>query len=98
MKKFTDQRMKKFTDCKRRPTDYKEGDTILVKFNPRKLKALRGIHHNLVRNYECPFKIISKVRKISYKLELPPHIKIHQVFHARVLKPYHEDREDPSRN
>ncbi|XP_049397431.1 uncharacterized protein LOC125861617 [Solanum stenotomum] len=90
--------MKKFADRKRRPTDYKEGDMVLVKFNPRQFKALRSVHQNLVRKYEGPFKIIAKVGKISYKVELPPHFKIHPVFHASVLKPYHEDKEDTSRN
>ena len=89
--------MKKFADRKHRPTDYKEGD-ILVKFNPRQFKALRGVHHNLVHKYEDPFKIVAKVGKISYKLELPPHLRIHPVFHASVLKSYHEDKDDPSRN
>ena len=93
-----DKKMKKFADRKRRPTDYKEGDMVLVKFNTRQLKALKGVHQNLVRIYEGQFKIIAKVGKISYKLELPPHLKIHPVFHASVLKPYHEHKDDPSRN
>lgn len=91
-------KMKKFADRKRRPTHYKEGNMVLVKFNPRQFKALRGIGQNLVRKYEGPFKIVAKVGKISYKLELLPHFKIHPVFHASVLKPYHEDKEDPNRN
>ena len=90
--------MKKFADRKRHPTNYKEGDMVLVKFNPRQFKALRGMHHNLVRKYEGPFKIVAKVGKISYLLELHPHLRIHPVFHASVLKPYHEDKDDPSRN
>ena len=36
--------------------------------------------------------------KISYKVELPPHFKIHPVFHASVFKPHHEDKEDTRRN
>ena len=71
---------------------------VLVKFNPRQFKALRGVQQNLVRKYEGPFNIVAKVGKISYKLEFPPHFKIHPVFHASVLKPYHEDKEDPHRN
>ncbi|MCF8701926.1 DDE-type integrase/transposase/recombinase, partial [Corynebacterium sp. MC-10] len=90
-------RMKKFADRTRRPTNYKVGDLVMVKFNPRQFKALRGINPNLVRKYEGPFRIIAKVGKISYRLELPPTLKIHPVFHASVLKPYHEDKDDPSR-
>ncbi|KAH0746299.1 hypothetical protein KY285_007956 [Solanum tuberosum] len=47
---------------------------------------------------EGPFKIVAKVGKISYKVDLPPHFKIHPVFHTCVLKPYHEDKKDSSRN
>ena len=71
---------------------------VLVMFNPRQFKALRGMHHNLVRKYEGLFKIVAKVGKISYRLELPPHFKIHSVFHASVLKPYQLDKDDPRRN
>ncbi|XP_049389049.1 uncharacterized protein LOC125853412 [Solanum stenotomum] len=91
-------KMKKFADRGRRPTDYKEGDMVLVKFNPRQFKALRGVHQNLVRKYDGPFRIVANVGKISYKVEFPPHFKIHSVFHANILKPYHEDKEDTSRN
>ncbi|KAH0743213.1 hypothetical protein KY290_031206 [Solanum tuberosum] len=89
-------KMEKFANRKRHPTDYKVGDMVLVKFNLRQFKALRGIHQNLVRKYEGPFRIVAKVGKISYKVELPPYFTIHPVFHASVLKPYHEDKGDLS--
>lgn len=93
----TARKMRKFADRKRRPTNYKVDDMVLVKFNPRQFKALRGMHQGLVRRYEGLFRIIAKVGNISYKLELPPYLKIHHVFHASVLKPYYEDKDDPSR-
>ena len=34
-----------------------------------------------------PFKVISKVRKLAYKLNLPPHIKIHPVVSVIHLEP-----------
>ena len=36
-----------------------------------------------------PFVIISQVNNVSFKLELPPHYRIHPVFHVSLLKPYH---------
>ncbi|XP_055832592.1 uncharacterized protein LOC129901441 isoform X2 [Solanum dulcamara] len=90
-------KMKKFVDRKRRLMDYKVGDMVLVKFNLRQFKALRGVHQNLMRKYEGPFRIVAKVGKISYKLELPPYLKVYPVFHASFLKPYHEDKDDSSR-
>lgn len=90
--------MKKFADYRHRPTHYEEGDIVLDKLNPSQFKELRGIHKNSVRKYEGPFKVISKVEQISYKMELPPHFKIHLVFHASALKLYHEDKADPRRH
>ncbi|XP_075077299.1 uncharacterized protein LOC142164033 [Nicotiana tabacum] len=94
----TAKKLKKFADRKRRPTGYRVGDIVMVKFNPRQFKALPGIHLNLIRKYEGPFKIVSKVGKISYKLDMPSYLKIYLVFHASMLNPYHEDKDDPSRS
>ena len=58
---------------------------------------LRPIHKGLVRRYEGPFPIHGKVGKVSYRVELPQRLKIHPVFHASYLKPYHGDKDDPSR-
>lgn len=63
-------KMKKFSDCKLCPIEYKKGDMVLVKFNPRKFKALRGIHQNIVWNYKGPFMIFDKVVEILSMVEL----------------------------
>ncbi|XP_075101882.1 uncharacterized protein LOC142177306 [Nicotiana tabacum] len=91
-------KMKKFADRKGRPMDYRVGDMVTVKFNPRQFKALWGMHQNLIRKYEGPLKIFSKVGKIPYKLDIPSYLKIYHVFHDSMLKPYHEDKDDPSRS
>ena len=33
---------------------------------------------------------------MSYRVELPLRLKIHLIFHVSYLKPYHEDKNDPS--
>ncbi|RVW28374.1 Transposon Tf2-11 polyprotein [Vitis vinifera] len=90
-------KMKKWADKKRRHTEYKVGDMVLVKLLPQQFKSLRPVHKGLVRRYEGPFPILGKVGKVSYRVELPPRLKIHPVFHASYLKPYHEDKDNPSR-
>ena len=70
---------------------------VLVKLLPQQFKSLRPVHEGLVRRYEGPFPILGKVNKVSYKVELPLRLKIHHVFHVSYLKPYHEDKDDPSR-
>ena len=47
--------------------------------------------------YEGIFPILGKIGTVSYKVELPPRLKIHHVFHVSYLKPYHEDKDNPSR-
>ena len=69
---------------------------MLVKLFSQRFKLLMPVHKGLVRMYEGPFPILEKVDKVSYKVELSPRLKIHLVFHVNYLKPYHEDKDDPS--
>ena len=38
-----------------------------------------------------PFKIINKVIKVSYRLDLPLKIKIYLVYYTVILKPVYRD-------
>nr|GEX59468.1 chromo domain-like [Tanacetum cinerariifolium] len=59
--------------------------------------SLRKVHKGLIRRYEGSFSVIGRVGKVSYRVQLPPKLKIHPVFHVSFLKPYHGDEEDPGR-
>ena len=65
--------------------EYKVGDMVLVKLLPQQFKSLRLVHKGLVRRYEGPFPILGKVKKVSYKVKLPPRLRIHPVFHISYL-------------
>lgn len=69
----------------------------MVKLQPQQFKVFRKVHKGLICKYEGPFPIIRRIGKVSYKLQLPARLKIHPVFHASCLKPYHADTEDPAR-
>ena len=90
-------KMKKWADKKMRHAEFQVGDLVLVKLIPQHFKSFRKVHKGLVRKYESPFPILGWVGKVSYKVELPPRLKIHPVFHAINLKPYHKDKEYPDR-
>ena len=89
-------KMKIWANKKRRHTKYKVEDMTLVKLLPQQFKSLQLVHKGLVRKYEGLFPILKKVDKVSYKVELPPMLKIHHVVHVSYLKPYNEDKDDPS--
>jgi hypothetical protein len=40
-----------------------------------------------------PFQVAAKISHVAYRLDLPPSWKIHNVFHASLLTPYHETPE-----
>ena len=90
-------KMKKWADEKRRHVEFEVGDQVMVKLLPQQFKSLRKVHKGLIRRYEGPFPVIGRVGKVSYRLQLPPKLKIHPVFHVSFLKPYHGDEEDPER-
>jgi hypothetical protein len=52
--------------------------------------------HNQVRKlypkFVGPFKVVGKVNDVAYRLELPPSLPIHDVFHVSLLKHYHKGR------
>ncbi len=89
-------RNKKWADQNRRDVQYQVGDSVLAKLHL--ILRHNGLHKGLVRRYEGPFRVVKKVGKVAYKLELPEKLKLHPVFHVSMLKPFHEDGEDPERN
>ncbi|KAL3535721.1 hypothetical protein ACH5RR_004182 [Cinchona calisaya] len=88
-------KMKKWADEKRRFLEFEEGDLVLVKMHS--ILRYRKVHKGLLRRYEGPFKVLRRVGKVAYKVEFPPKLKLHTVFHMSLLKPYHGDEEDLNR-
>ena len=35
-----------------------------------------------------PFRITSKINDVTFRLDLPPHLRIHPVFYSSLLEPY----------
>ena len=47
-----------------------------------------GKFKKLKPRYCGPYLIIDKINDQAYRLELPPHLKVHNVFHVNLLKKY----------
>lgn len=63
------------------------GDSVYVKLQPYRQQSLKSSSsHKLSPKLYGPFRILDKMGAVSYKLELPPSAKIHNVFHVSQLK------------
>jgi hypothetical protein len=54
-------------------------------------KLYEGFKVKLAPRYVGPFKVLECIgpRNLAYRLELPQHLRMHNVFHVSALKPYH---------
>lgn len=63
----------------------------MVKLRPyRQLSVTRTFYSKLVKRLYGLFKILSRIGKVAYKLQLLENSQIHPVFHYLVLKPFYK--------
>jgi hypothetical protein len=80
-------RQKSYTDNRRRPLEFEDGDYVYLKVSP-----LRGMRRFKVKGKLSPgcigpFMIFRRVGEMAYQLELPPSLSdVHNVFHVSQLK------------
>lgn len=80
-------KMKSSKDDKRRDIPFVEGD--LVWLSSKNFSWKYGTKKFLPK-WLGPFKIVGTVGEVSFRLCLPEEWKIHNVFHASLLKPFNE--------
>nr|GFA23948.1 putative reverse transcriptase domain-containing protein [Tanacetum cinerariifolium] len=80
-------RQKSYADVRRKPLEFEVGDKVMLKVSPWKGVIRFGKHGKLSPRYIGPFKILSRVGLVAYKLELPRELQgIHNTFHVSNLK------------
>ena len=75
------ERQKKYADKKRRMLELQVGDEVLLSTKNLLLAVAIGGSHKLGPLCGGPFTVLEKLIA-AYKLDLPPHMKVHPVFHV----------------
>ncbi|KAJ9544983.1 LOW QUALITY PROTEIN: hypothetical protein OSB04_024690 [Centaurea solstitialis] len=84
--KAAQHRQKSYADKRRRPIEFFVGDMVMLKVSPWKGVLRFGKQGKLSPRFVGPFKILERVGKQAYRLELPEEVAgIHDVFHVGYL-------------
>eukprot|EP00253_Pinus_taeda_P026460 PITA_26460 len=81
-------RQKSFTDRKRRFKECQVGDHVYVRIQVRKSTLQWSGCAKLAPQYYGLFQILARIGPVAYRLTLPSHIRIDNVFHVSVLEKY----------
>ncbi|GKA19454.1 putative reverse transcriptase domain-containing protein, partial [Tanacetum coccineum] len=85
-------RQKSYADLKRKPMEFEVGDRVMLKVLPWKGVVRFGKRGKLNPRYVGPFKVLAKVGKVAYRLELPQELsRVHHTFHVSNLKKCYAD-------
>ena len=65
----------------------------MLKFEKARLRKMKGkekVHVKLASKHYGPFKVSKDINKVAFRFEFPNDWKIHNAFHASLLKKHQE--------
>lgn len=87
------QRYKLFADQSRSDITLQAGDRVLLSTKNLRFKSFGVL--KFMPKFVGPYTIVRRISKTAYQLQLPASLKVHNVFHISLLRPYKEGSTKP---
>jgi hypothetical protein len=87
-------RQKMFADRRRQVVAFEKGQEVLL--NTKNITFKTPGVRKLMPRYIGPFRILKMVTPVAAKLQLPPEMRIHPVFHVSLMRHYKSDGKTPT--
>ncbi|MCO5578802.1 hypothetical protein L7F22_032648 [Adiantum nelumboides] len=84
-------RQKSYANLHRSARSFSKGEQVFLKVKHKRSSLKLEKFCKLAFKYSEPFEILRRAGAQAYELVLPPHMRIHNVFHVSLLKKYVSD-------
>ena len=79
---------KSYADQKRKDEEFQIGDHVYLKLKSKWILLSLVRCGKLAPKFCRPFEILAKKGLVAYELALLAHVRVHNIFHASLLKKY----------
>jgi hypothetical protein len=84
------QRQKAYADESRREVTFNLGDKVLL--STKNIVLKKGSSRKLLPRFIGPFSVIEQINTVAFKIDLPAGLRMHNVFHISLFRPYVEGK------